>query len=441
LDLLVKLYKNFPKELLLKSGVFFITRILGGILAFIFAWWVSQIGGAELWGKFSLYFTLLNIFLIICILGLDTIIVKYIAEYNNNGKSSIDQSNYYWTSFLLAMTTSLSVCALLYLAKESGILPLKSFGLDEAYFELSVWTIPGIVLLGLNRSVYRGLKNMAIFGVLKNLIIFGGLFVVSILASNYFNTDINIRFLLIINLIITYTFAIITSIELLISKKILIESIVLVDIKSLLKESLPLFLFASMTLVVNYVDLFMISYFKTPDEVGIYDIAIKFSSNMSIFLLAIHAYIMPRFAEVYGTNNNELLQVTLLQSSKLIFWTSLPIFIFGLFFSYSLMSIYGDEFTKGTFTLQLLIIGQIIGAMCGAVAVFLQMTNNQKIFRNIFLTATIINLVLNYILIPIYGIEGAAIASLACTAFWNLSSVYFIKKKFDMSSVYLPFYS
>jgi len=46
---------------------------------------------------------------------------------------------------------------------------------------------------------------------------------------------------------------------------------------------------------------------------------------------------------------------------------------------------------------------------------------------------------LNYYLIPIYSIEGAAIASLLSMSLWNLGMVYFIKKEFGFYTFYNPF--
>tara|TARA_B100001123_G_scaffold425138_1_gene537620 strand:- start:793 stop:939 length:147 start_codon:yes stop_codon:yes gene_type:complete len=45
---------------------------------------------------------------------------------------------------------------------------------------------------------------------------------------------------------------------------------------------------------------------------------------------------------------------------------------------------------------------------------------------------------MNILLIPIYGINGAAMASFASIIFWNLVMVLYIKKKFNFFSIYIP---
>ena len=67
------------------------------------------------------------------------------------------------------------------------------------------------------------------------------------------------------------------------------------------------------------------------------------------------------------------------------------------------------------------------------------MTGNQNIYAKILLFGAILNVLLNLILIPRYGINGAAIASMSSLTVWNLSMVLVIKKKFGFYTFYIPF--
>ena len=76
-----------------------------------------------------------------------------------------------------------------------------------------------------------------------------------------------------------------------------------------------------------------------------------------------------------------------------------------------------------------MLVGQIINAFSGSVGVIMQMTGRERLFQNILIVALIINIGMNFLLIPTYGIIGAAIASSASIVFWNLTSVAFIYKE------------
>ena len=60
------------------------------------------------------------------------------------------------------------------------------------------------------------------------------------------------------------------------------------------------------------------------------------------------------------------------------------------------------------------------------------MTGKEKVYQNILLLVLVINIALNIILIPKFGIEGAAMASASSLLLWNLSSVFYIYKQYHV---------
>ena len=67
------------------------------------------------------------------------------------------------------------------------------------------------------------------------------------------------------------------------------------------------------------------------------------------------------------------------------------------------------------------------------------MTGKQLVFMKVLFAGAILNVMLNYFLIPIWGINGAAIASMISIIFWNLSMVIFINRKYGFLTFYIPF--
>ena len=67
------------------------------------------------------------------------------------------------------------------------------------------------------------------------------------------------------------------------------------------------------------------------------------------------------------------------------------------------------------------------------------MSGQQNSYMSILIIGAIINIGLNLLLIPKYGIDGAAYASIVSMSFWNLSMVYMVKKKFGFFTMYIPF--
>ena len=159
----------------------------------------------------------------------------------------------------------------------------------------------------------------------------------------------------------------------------------------------------------------------------------------SISLMAINSIASPKFAEMYGKKDFDGLKKVVHQSTKMIFWSTLPLVILFFIFPDFLLGIFGTEFKVGVTAFIYLSIGKLISAFSGSVGNLLQMTGRQIIFMNLLFVGAIINVVLNYLLIPIYGVNGAALASMVSLSTWNLTMVYFVKREFGFYTFYIPF--
>ncbi len=103
------------------------------------------------------------------------------------------------------------------------------------------------------------------------------------------------------------------------------------------------------------------------------------------------------------------------------------------------MGFFGKEFISGFRALMIMSFGQFVNAFCGSVGYLLTMTGNQNTFKNIFLLSAILNLILCFLLIPVFGFDGAAMSFSVSMIFWNVVSLLIVKKKFGFVTYYLPF--
>ena len=197
-------------------------------------------------------------------------------------------------------------------------------------------------------------------------------------------------------------------------------------------------LISSLALIMKWTDTIMLGIFTTEKDVGIYNVAVKISTLTAITLAAINSIAAPKFAEFWGKKDIKNLKRTVHQTTKLIFFSSIPILILIWIFPSYFLKIFGEEFIIGKNALLILSIGQFVNAISGSVVILLNMTGKQVVAQNIVLIGTILNIILNALLIPIYGINGAAIASMISVSFINLSSVFYIKKEFRFVTIYLP---
>ena len=224
------------------------------------------------------------------------------------------------------------------------------------------------------------------------------------------------------------------------------------DFKSyfeILKISIPLMFAQSVQFIMVWADKLMLSNMTSPEDVGIYHTAFKISMFASIALMSINSIASPKFSEMFATNDMEGLKKVVLQSSKIIFWTSFPLSIIFFMCPEFLLGLFGEEFKVGVTAFIFLSIGRLFSSFAGSVGNILQMTGNQNIYARILFLGALLNVSLNLLLIPInsplshfniVGINGAAFASMTSIIVWNLIMIFVVRKKFGFYTFYNPFY-
>jgi len=221
----------------------------------------------------------------------------------------------------------------------------------------------------------------------------------------------------------------------------------LMPLKNILAISMPLMFAQSVQFIMAWTDKLMIGNMMTSEDVGIYHIAFKLSMFATIGLMAINSIAAPKFAELYAKQDFEGLKKVVNQSTKFIFWSTIPLVVIFFIFPEFLLGIFGDKFKIGVTAFIFLSCGRLISSFSGSVGNLLQMTGKQVMFMNILFAGACINVALNYLLIPsdnlfsefgVSGINGAALASMISLSTWNLAMVYFVKREFGFYTFYIP---
>ncbi|NNK80594.1 MAG: hypothetical protein HKO93_03765, partial [Flavobacteriales bacterium] len=212
------------------------------------------------------------------------------------------------------------------------------------------------------------------------------------------------------------------------------------SLKGHLIISVPMILTSFIQLLNGRVDTVMLGLFdtQTTGNVGVFTVALKISVITNFMIGAIKSIAMPKISELFWSGKMDNLNRLIARSTKIIFLFAAPISILLMIFPEVILKLVKPEFISGSSTLRIFALTQLFNASCGLVAIFLNMTGNQVFFTRLVATTTTANIVLNYLLIPIYGMEGAAFATLIATASWNMVGAYFIWKKYKVSTFFRP---
>jgi len=428
--------KDFS-ELFKKGGVSFFLRIGGQVVGFLLTLLIAKSFGAEGLGEYMLAVVVLRIFSLVAKLGMDTASIRFIASFSKQKKwKSLLYFRKKVVSTLLA--TSIMSSSLMYFLADAiaNLLPI-----NPEYIRLFSFFILPMVFFILHYQSLRGLKQIAAFSFFYRMS--QTLFtIITIIILLQYRTDSIVPFyayatsLTIVSLLAFVVFRSALKGKIEENEK---EEIEEKSLKNILAVAMPLMFAQSVQFIMAWTDKLMLGNMMTAEDVGIYGVAFRLSMFASITLMAINSIASPKFAEMYGEKNMEGLKKVAQQSTKMIFWSTLPLVILFFMFPKLLLGLFGEQFTIGVYAFMLLSLGKLISALSGSVGNLLQMTGKQLIFMNILLAGAIINVILNYLLIPVYGINGAAVASMSSIIIWNLTMVYYVKKELGFLTFYIPF--
>jgi O-antigen/teichoic acid export membrane protein len=398
---------------------------------------IARVYGADVIGIVAVLNSFLMLATIFTVMGTNTSLLRLIPEHLVKYSPTSAFKVYRKTQFMVIMLslftgTLFFICAAL-IATKVFSKPHLSF-----YFALSSVFVVFKSLMMLNTQAIRGVRLIRIFALMLVLPQGFNLLILIFLGFFWPSRDVPVYALLggfamtgIMGwLIMEYAFR----------QKMQPEDLIhIMSVRKILSISLPMLMTATMTFVIAQTGVIMLGMFRSEAEVGYYAIAVKLATLTSFVLNAINSMAGPKFSELFHSKKMDELFYVAKRSAKLIFWATAPILLGFVILGKPVLHItFGHEFTVAYPALVLLVLGQFVHSISGATGLFMNMTGNQNVFRNIVFVAAATNIGINLLLIPQYGTYGAAIAAMISLMIWNITTLYYIKMKFGRTIGYFP---
>lgn len=182
-------------------------------------------------------------------------------------------------------------------------------------------------------------------------------------------------------------------------------------IHAILRQSLPLAPVSYFSFLMLWADTLMVALLLPNEEVALFNIAARLSFVSLFFLGALDATIYPRLLKVHKEQPQQLTgffwKTTLLVAGTLGGVTLLLLLSGNL-----LLGIFAEEYVQAGTTLAILFIAQLVRALSLTFSFMFIIREQVRYLNSLLALALIVNLVANLMLIPPYGIEGAATATL-----------------------------
>lgn len=205
-------------------------------------------------------------------------------------------------------------------------------------------------------------------------------------------------------------------------------------------STIPLALISGMSLVNRQADVIMLGIYMPDDQVGIYRVAVQMATLASFGLQAVNLVIAPRFADLYAREEMARLQELVTRSARVILTMNLGITItFVLVGGTVLDLVFGRAFHAAYYPLLILLGGQLVNSMAGSVGSLLNMTGKEKETARAMGFAAGVNVLLNLLLIPVWGIIGSSVATAISLIVWNGILWRTVRKRMGINTLAFTF--
>lgn len=188
-----------------------------------------------------------------------------------------------------------------------------------------------------------------------------------------------------------------------------------------LGAALPMmFIGAAQVINVN-ADVVMVGAIEGVESAGLYRAASRGARAVVFVLFAANTVLQPVVASMYARGEIERLQRVLTRSVRLVAVVALPaagvLIVAG---EPLLRGVFGTEFGVAATALAILAGGQLVNGLVGSAGTVLTMTGHERDVAVAVAVAAAVNIVLNAVLVPLFGIEGAASATAVSMVTWNV---------------------
>lgn len=394
--------------------------IIRTVLAFGYTIFLARILPINELGQYFLMLTVVGIFGLASTVGLDFGVVRYVALYAGEGKYHLVRKTL-WTALLLGVLISMVVAiAMIVLAPvvggrwlggdAEGVTALRVFAISIPFWVAARLFNDAIQSLHWMRyQIYsRDLREQLAKFAFTVIVLMIGAGLTGVVVSNV------AALMIVMCLSMFFTIMVLPR---------SIRNGGLSDSRPnrrLLRYSFPLAFSYILGMTLVWIDLLILGYLSTTTEVGYYGAALRVGVVSSAIVLTFATVFTPVISDLHNKRSFEQLHSPYKTVSRWIFICTLPVGLLQLLFADPIMDIFGSQFAAGSTVLMILALSQLINASSGPAGYIVLMSGRPKMELFNICASLVTNITVCFMLIPKYGVIGAAVANMIAIAVINL---------------------
>ena len=160
-----------------------------------------------------------------------------------------------------------------------------------------------------------------------------------------------------------------------------------------------------------WTDLFVLTRYVSPTELGVYSAALRTGQVIVLFLTSVNLMFAPYVADLHSKGERERLDSLFKSLTRWTLAATIPVVLLLAVTPQSALRLFGGGFAEGDIALRILIIGQLVNIATGSVGFILIMVGRTGWDLVVYAGSLVLDLVVAFVLSPRLGMEGAAIAN------------------------------
>lgn len=409
------------------------------IMALITVVVLANVLGASDFGVFVFIIALTGLLSMPAQLGLSNLVMKVTSAELVSHEWSVIKGVWRWSSYVSLASSSIIVVTAVVI----------SVGISDSVQETLIYgfllSLPLVLLVPLSNirgGALRGLHRVNL-GQLPEQILRPGLFLAFVALSMVVGAELSVEMAIAMSVTAAALAFIIG--------QFLLSKYTPIAVKSAkadysgwkywLYAAIPLSLTEGASLIMANTDSVMLGIFTTSSEVGVYKIAVQGAVLIAFVMDALSMVAAPYFSRLHAADKRYELQRLASYTSLASFVFALCAFLFLLIFGRPLLDLlFGSEFSFAYIPLLILAVSHVVSSWVGPVGVLLNMTGNHRVVLAAVASASVLNVALNFVLIPMFSLEGAAWATGVSLVYWKLFLWVASKRRLFINSSPVPLF-
>lgn len=411
--------------LLSSASILLVATAVGKLAKLVERIVVGRALSPSAYGEVSVGIALLLVSVQVSIVGFNGGIPRYISRY----ESFRDRRGVWVTGLLVTGGLMLLVVPALYLAAPFLTNNFLERADSPALIRYFVLAIPFVVWMRIGLGSIRGFENTAYKVFVNDLFypISRILLIAALLFAGYGIVAVGYAY------VVTAAIAFVVT-HVLLNRIMPLVGEYTTHSRELLAFSIPLVASDVITLLLMHTDTFMLAYFSSSADVGLYTAAFPVANGLTVVLASFGFLYLPITSRLDSDGDHDEISRLYETVTKWAFIVTFPGFLTFVVFPDDIMRIFfGAEYAGAGLALVILsfgYLGNVIGGRNKETLLAVGLTN--YLFA-VDAFAYGLNLVMNLLLIPVYGFVGAAVASATSVIAVNVGAFAILKWKYDIT--------